>query len=281
MIGSGDSYVSASVVSLLSKGRAMCCYPSTLILDPEILNDRELYVISISGRTTQNIKAAIHAKQNGIKTIAITAEPQSKLARNCDRLIKIKFKGLGVMTSGTLSFLASTLMCLSLITKITTKTVDLRNSYEIASNIIDILLKKIPTAFSSIIFLGDGLFYPVAYYGSLKINEVLGIRSFSYSVEEYCHAPLFSINRDDLVVILNGSDRYSAPLVRKLTEKLDSLNYSSFYLDFPGPSSLDCLFQAIFSVQLLALRLAEKYHMAECSFVQRRDLLGLSSSCIY
>lgn len=63
MTGSGDSYVAASIASYLSNCRIKCCYPSTLIFNPEILIDRELYIISISGRTAQNILAAKLAKK--------------------------------------------------------------------------------------------------------------------------------------------------------------------------------------------------------------------------
>jgi hypothetical protein len=59
------------------------------------------------------------------------------------------------------------------------------------------------------------------------------------------------------------------------------LDYSLSSLDFPGPSYLDCLFQAIFSAQLLSLKMAEKNGLVDCFFVQSRDLLEISSDCIY
>jgi fructoselysine-6-P-deglycase FrlB-like protein len=259
MTGSGDSYVAASIASYLSNSRIICCYPSTLILNPNILSNRDLYIISISGRTAHNIAAARLAKQSNIKTIAITADPQSELAKNCDRIIRINYRKSGVLTSGTVSFLSS------------------------ANSMVDDLLKKIPITLSSILFLADGLLYPVACYGSLKMNEVLGIRSFPYSLEEYCHAPLFSIKKDDSVVILNSSEVHdtNAKTVSKFTEKLDRLNYSFFSLDFPVSSSIAGLFQSIFLVQLLALKTAERNGMTDCFFVRSRDLMEISSGYIY
>jgi fructoselysine-6-P-deglycase FrlB-like protein len=131
--------------------------------------------------------------------------------------------------------------------------------------------------------LADGLLYPVACYASLKLNEVLGIRSYPYSLEEYCHAPLFSIKKDDMVIILSGSENRvtQSKIIRHFVEKLGGLNYSLSSLDFPGPSCLDCLFQAVFSVQLLSLKMAEKNGLVDCFFVQSRDLLEISSGCIY
>jgi fructoselysine-6-P-deglycase FrlB-like protein len=283
MTGSGDSYVAASIASYLSNCRVICCYPSTLTLNPNILRDRDLYIISVSGRTAHNIAAAKLAKQSNIKTIAITANPQSELAKNCDRIIRIDYTKSGALTSGTVSFLSSVLTCISLTTEVMYNTRDLLSAFKIANIMVDDLLKKIPDALSSVLFLADGLLYPVACYGSLKINEVLGIRSFPYSLEEYCHAPLFSIKKDDSVVIFNSSEGHAtnAKTVSKFTEKLEGLNYSFFSLDFPVSSSLAVLFQSIFLVQLLALKMAERNGMTDCFFVQSRDLMEISSGYIY
>ena len=282
MTGSGDSYVAASIASYLSNCRIKCCYPSTLIFNPEILIDRELYIISISGRTAQNIVAAKLAKKNNIKTIAITADPESELGRICDGIVRIKYSKDGTLTSGTLSFISSMLTCLSLTANIRYNTKDLRFAFEIANNRIDDLLKKIPNSTSSILFLADGLLYPVACYASLKLNEVLGIRSYPYSLEEYCHAPLFSIKKDDKIIILKGyENNIGQSMIINFERKLEGLNYSLSSLDFPGPSYLECLFQAIFSVQLLSLNMAQKNGLVDCFFVQNHDLLGVSSSCIY
>lgn len=283
MTGSGDSYVAASIASYLSYCRIICCYPSTLTLNPNILVNKDLYIISISGRTAHNIAAAKLAKQSNVKTIAITADPQSELAKNCDRIIRINYRNPGVLTSGTVSFLSSVLTCISLTTKVMYNTKNLRRAFETANSMVDNLLKKIPDTLSSILFLADGLLYPVACYGSLKMNEVLGIRSFPYSLEEYCHAPLFSIKKEDSVIILNNSESHNnrAKTVSKFTEKLDRLNYSSISLDFPMSSSLAGLFQSIFLVQLLALKMAERNGIRDCFFVQALELMEISSEYIY
>jgi fructoselysine-6-P-deglycase FrlB-like protein len=274
MTGSGDSYIVASIASYLSK---------SIISNPEILNDKELYVISVSGRTARNIAAAKVAKKNNIKTIAITANPESELGRICDEIVRIKYSIRRALTSGTASFFLSMLTCLSLTTKITYNRKNLRFAFEIANNKVDNLLKEIPNTTLSILFLADGLLYPVASYASLKLNEVLGIKSYSYPLEEYCHAPLFSIKKADKIIILKGYENHFAQsrTIKNFIKKLGGLNYSLSSLDFPGPSYLDCLFQAIFSVQLLSLKMAQKNGLVDCFFVQNQDLLGVSSRCIY
>jgi fructoselysine-6-P-deglycase FrlB-like protein len=283
MTGSGDSYIVAAIASYLSKYKITCCYPSTLILNPEILSDKELYIISISGRTAHNIAAAKIAKKNHIKTTAITADPESKLGMICDGIVRINYTMKRALTSGTASFFLSMLTCLSLITEIKYGRKDLKFAFETSNKIVDDLLKEIPNATSSILFLADGLLYLVACYASLKLNEVLGIRSYPYSLEEFCHAPLFSIKKDDKIIILDGyENNFSQSKIKKnFVKKLKGLNYSLSSLDFPGSTYLDCLFQAIFSVQLLSLKMGQRNGLVDCYFVQNNDLLGVSSGCIY
>jgi fructoselysine-6-P-deglycase FrlB-like protein len=283
MTGSGDSYIVAAIASYLSKYKITCCYPSTLIINPEILNDKELYIISVSGRTAHNIAAAKIARKNHIKTTAITADPESQLGKFCDGIVRINYKMKRALTSGTASFFLSMLTCLSLITEIKYDRKDLRFSFEISNKIVDDLLKEIPNATSSIMFLADGLLYLVACYASLKLNEVLGIRSYPYSLEEFCHAPLFSIKKEDKIIILGGYENNfsQSKKIKNFIKKLKDLDYSLSSLDFPGPTYLDCLFQAIFSVQLLSLKMGQRNGLVDCYFVQNNDLLGISSSCIY
>ena len=283
MTGSGDSYIVAAIASYLSKYKITCCYPSILILNPEILIGKELYIISVSGRTAHNIAAAKVAKKNHIKTTAITADPESELGRICDGIVRIKYSMRRSLTSGTASFFLSMLTCLSLTTKIKYNRKDLKFAFEIANNRIDDLLKEIPNTTSSILFLADGVLYPVACYASLKLNEALGIRSYPYSLEEYCHAPLFSIKKDDKIIILDGYENNfsQSNIIKNFVKKLKGLNYSLSSLNFPGPTYLDCLFQAIFSAQLLSFKMAQKNGLVDCFFVQNQDLLGVSSGCIY
>ena len=109
-----------------------------------------------------------------------------------------------------------------------------------ANRKVDALMDKISDKSLSILFLADGLLYPVAHYGSLKMNEVLGIRSFHYSLQEYCHAPLFGLKKNDTVIILNdteGRNGHAAKSRNKLFENLSRLNYSVL-LNFSGSSPI-------------------------------------------
>ncbi|MDF3032736.1 MAG: putative phosphosugar isomerase [Nitrososphaeraceae archaeon] len=280
MTGSGDSYVAASIASYLSNRRTVCCFPSELILNNDILEGKELYVVSISGRTAQNIAAAKAAKKRNIKTTAITANSYSELARLCDRVVRVDYSDSGVPTSGSISFLSTLLACVSLVTRITVSPKDLQGALEVAKTTVNSILDQISDTPSSILYLAEGPLYPIAWYGSLKMNEVLGVRSFPYSTQEYCHAPLFSIKKDDTIIILNEICSEATP-ENEFLQKLRKLNFPVLSLNLPVSPGISCLLQAVFSVQLLALRKAKKKGMTDCFFAQSRDLLNASSACIY
>jgi fructoselysine-6-P-deglycase FrlB-like protein len=282
MTGSGDSYISASIASYLSNRRTICCFPPDLILNHQILEGKELYIVSVSGRTACNISAAKVAKKMNVKTIAITANSNSELARLCDRVVSIDYSIPKVVTSGSAGFLSTMLSCISLLAGVKVSKKNLQCAHQAANTEVNKLVSQISDTPSSILYLAEGLLYPVAWYGSLKINEVLGVKSSPYSIEEYCHAPLFSIKKDDAIIILGGtkSKKGMAP-GNEIIKRLEKSNFSVFLLDLSQSSAIGSLLQAIFAVQLLALRKAQKMGMTECFFVQNQDLLNISSACIY
>jgi glutamine---fructose-6-phosphate transaminase (isomerizing) len=91
------------------------------------------------------------------------------------------------------------LACTSLAAKILLPA-DLVSIYGQAESQARNVVKKIHT--NKYFLLGDGILYPVAVYGALKFNEVFGARANPYSTEEFCHSPLFSLKKDDQIILL-------------------------------------------------------------------------------
>ena len=81
-VGSGDSYVAALIAQYASNHKVICCNPMDIVLNPEIVENRRIYIVSISGNTKANILSAKIAKEQNVRTTAITANPESKLAKN-------------------------------------------------------------------------------------------------------------------------------------------------------------------------------------------------------
>jgi fructoselysine-6-P-deglycase FrlB-like protein len=269
-VGSGDSYVAGLAAQHASGGRAICCYPTDLIQHQSAANGRSVYIVSISGSTKANILAAKAAKRQRARTVAITARPASKLARECDNTIELKYKSTGITTAGTISFTSSMLACISIVTKLHLP--DLAKVYRQAERQAEQIVGKIGNKRSYFI-LGNGALHPVAIYGALKFNEVLGAKAVPYQVEEFCHSALFSAKKVDQIIVM-GRD------VMRLNDRLVQEEFSSVHVDFKG-NGIELLLQSTFFMQLLVVKLAQRFNLTSCYFLKNRRLLRLSSDFIY
>ncbi|HIH68476.1 MAG TPA: sugar isomerase, partial [Candidatus Nitrosotenuis sp.] len=72
---------------------------------------KSVYFVSISGNTISNIKAAQLVRAG----ISITRNPKSKLAHTCKNIMPLDYTDSGILTAGTVGFLASALTCISLV----------------------------------------------------------------------------------------------------------------------------------------------------------------------
>ena len=280
-IGSGDSFVAGLVAQHASKRRAISCNPVEFLLNPCIADKREMYIISVSGRTSANILCAIVARKHKIRTTAITAKSKSTLAKYCNNYINLGYKSTGSLTSGTISFTSSMLSCLSLLTDIT----DLGNIeciYQQANIQAENLLKMHSIDTSSFIFLGDGILFPIGMYGALKVNEIFGSKSYAYTIEEFCHSPIFSIKRGDNIIIFDniGFDKKKKN-ASLLYSRLNQINYSTVYVDLSNLSQIEAVLKSIFLIQIFLLKIAKRDGLKDCFFLRNKQLLDLSSDLIY
>ena len=291
-VGSGDSYIAGLAAQYFSGSHSICCYPIDIIRNQSLIKGRKLYIVSISGNTQANILAAKIAKKHGASTVtALTARSSSRLAKSCDQTIELRYRNTGIVTAGTISFTASMIKCISLSTQLHILSTDLKKLYKDAEKQAEQVMSKVDHKKSSnfaidssnsnsnnrnFFLLGDGQLYAIAKYGTLKFNEVFGAKALAYPAEEFCHSPLFSIKEVDQAIVLgdgNGSNR-------KLSKRLNEEGFSSFYIEFKN-TGIELLLQATFFVQLLVLKLAQKYSLTNCHFLRNKKLLKMSSDFIY
>ena len=278
-IGSGDSFVAGLIAHYASKRRAISCNPMEFLLNPCIAFKRQIYIISISGRTNANILSAKMARKHKIRTTAITRKPKSILAKYCDDIIKLSYKSTDVLTSGTIGFTSCMLTCLSLISDV--KEINYIDKVYFQAKIeADDMLEKHSMDTSSFIFLGDGLLFPVGIYGALKMNEIFGSRSYAYMIDEFCHSPIFSIRREDNIIIFDKGD-YDKKKARVLCKRLDKISYSSLYIDLKKFTGIEAVLKSIFLIQFLMLKIAKRNVLKDCFFICNKELLKLSSDLIY
>lgn len=277
--GSGDSYVASLVTKYVSSYNAICCHPMDIVFNPAIVRNRKVYLVSLSGSTRATIRAAKVAKKTALRTIAVTARPESPLAKSSDDIISIRYNSTNIPTSGTIGFTASMLCCLSLVSKVDYLS-NIKNIYEESIVQADYLSNYKIKRSTSHIFLGNGIFFPAALYGSLKMNEVFGVRSSAYSLDEFCHSPIFSIKNKDRIIIV-GSDTRDLDVSKTIMNQLAEINIVTFYVDCRKRSMIEGLLKSIFFLQLYVVKLAVKNRLKDCYFLRNQRLLSLSSQLIY
>src|SRR5215216_863000 len=299
-VGSGDSHAAGLAAQYFSGSQAICCYPIDIIKNPLLVKRRNLFIVSISGNTQANIMAAKIAKKHGASNItALTARPSSRLAKFCDQIIELKYRNTGIATAGTISFTASMIKCISLITQLhlPSNIGEIYNRAEkhakqAISKIDDKSNSSISSSSNSCYFiLGNGQLHAIAMYGSLKFNEVFGVRAMAYPTEEFCHSPLFSIQDIDQAIVLgdddddnnnnsNNNNNNNNNSSRKLSKRLNEEGFSSVHVGFKN-KGIELLLSATFFIQLLLLKLAQKYGLTSCHFLSNKKLLRVSSDLIY
>lgn len=275
-VGAGDSYAAGLAAQRAFASKAMCCNPLDFVDDPSIGEGRTVYIISISGRTVANIRAAKVARNKGFSTVAITTSPESPLARSCSEIIQLKYEKAPVTTAGTASFLASMIACLSLAGSVKIPK-DVDRLLELAERQADELAHRMRGITGAVIILAEATLLPIAICGCLKLNEVLGLKAFAYSIEEFCHSPLFSIGQGDGIIILgHGRDRGRALAMRLAAEGL-----LCSHLAISGTGVVEPILHSTFIVQMFALKMAQQRQLQECYFLSNKTLLRVSSDFIY
>ena len=284
-VGSGDSFVSGLIASYESNFNCLCIDPVELIINPTLSKNKIVCFISISGKTKENILAAKKVKKYCKETIAITANPTSDLAKNCMRVINIGYQKPSLVTAGTLGFILTTMTALALAKK--SKAVNnTKIIYEKAEQFANDTIDKIKKYSSlnkdrSFFFLGTSTLFPICCYGSLKINEVLGLKSSAFSVEYFCHSPLFSLTHKDILLIFSSKNQHINKKANKLNDLLNKQNFYSFLIEIPFKTNIEILFFSTFFVQLFVYGLAKEKKLKNCYFLENKELLKISSDLIY
>jgi len=271
--GSGDSYATAVFAQELSHGEAIAWDPYELLANIQRVRGKNLIIVSVSGRTRTNIKLARKARGIAAKRIAITANQESPLARECDETLQLWYRNAGILTSGTASFTTSLLACVSLLGNLPRIVQAKANLTEIAS-----LAANLRRTTGSFLFTGSGVSYALSIYGAAKINEVLGTKAESIYPEELGHAKLFTIDkkRDVIVCISSGRDK-----AMEAHELLREHGFRSSILVLPKGHLVNSSLKIAIHLQRLALSLAKRKRIKECAFLTDKKRLKLSNRMIY
>ncbi len=214
--GSGDSLASSLFAHYLSQMQALAADPFELQLYPQVSKNKTVFITSISGKTRTNIQLAKRVRGLAKKRVAITANPESPLAKECDNVIRLRYRSPGIPTSGTASFSASLLAVTSLIRrlpKLDSLPIMERRAAGWARG-----LRVHPNG--EFLFVGSGTGYALAMYAAFKIHEVLGLTAQYQHTEQLGHSQLFSLQRktDNLLFLSPSSDKKASEVFRVLSK---------------------------------------------------------------
>jgi fructoselysine-6-P-deglycase FrlB-like protein len=278
-VGSGDSYVSGLLSTYISGFRSLSFTPSEIVTFPSIAKGHEVFFVSISGKTSANIRAAKVMNSCNIKTTAITADHNSPLAKTCKDVIRIEVPISTQLTSGTLTFSASALICMGLVTK------------EVNTSLIPSIFLKCEKnlqehadiSFNNClyVFLANDFLYPCALYGKLKVNEIFGFHSNAYSIDEFFHAPIFSLRINDCVFIFEKNMTKQDACESKICKMLSKLKLNVVSVKSGNRSMFEKIMNSIFIQQMIFATQARKMDLRDCVFIKNKGFLSLSSDIIY
>ena len=202
--------------------------------NPHVDENSILITISQSGETADTLAALNYAKEkNYLATVGICNVPTSTLARESDFVLFTNAgPEIGVASTKAFTTQLAGLMLLTLslakardlnpklrqrvvtalraLPEIITRTLELKDSIiEMAPSIANK---------DNALFLGRGIFYPVAKEGALKLKEISYIHAEAYPAGELKHGPLALIDENMPVIALAPESEIAEKLVSNLEE---------------------------------------------------------------
>lgn len=224
-VGCGTSYNLALSLAALSNqaGRPAIAVPGGEWLNrPQVHWPRwqktHVIALSRSGETTETIAAAKASRAAGAVVTAVTVEPESSIAKSCDRLLVAEthpMEGIVMTTSASLMLLLGI--------------VDL--GYAVPASLIDTARRILDDSDarmaplldgrSHIVYLGAGHLYGVALEGALKLMEMSQVFTQTFHPLEYRHGPISLVDERTAAVMLHsrGEPASEADLVGELQAK--------------------------------------------------------------
>ena len=243
LLGCGDSYAVAEYGrwALLTAG-----FNAISLSPPELqkLHVRRDYVVigvSASGRTLATVEALEFAKSGGAMTIALTDNPQGKIAQLADRVWQTSsgLKSYEISPSSTTTSALTYLLALA--AKHTTADQSiLRHDIGILESKGDeivrwserqgIAISKLIETGKALYLISDGPNYAAAQIGMMKLDEFSVVKGIAALREEFQHHYNMSIDKDERAVVISDNpvtpkdERFLMTLRTKLGMRVYALN---------------------------------------------------------
>jgi len=202
--------------------------------NPHVDENSLFITISQSGETADTLAALSYAKEKDyLATVGICNVPTSTLARESDFVLFTNAGpeiGVASTKAFTTQLAALLLLTLSLAKarglnpKLRARVIEgLRSLPEVIRETLELkdqIVEMAPEVASkdNALFLGRGIFYPVAKEGALKLKEISYIHAEAYPAGELKHGPLALIDEDMPVIALAPESEIAEKLISNLEE---------------------------------------------------------------
>ena len=177
-----------------------------------------LVLISQSGETADTLAAMREGKRKGAKTLAICNVLGSTIARECDYVI-YTHAGPEIGVASTKAF-TTQLTVLYLLTLYFAKRLGKLDDAQVKEYLSQLIalpgkiekilddtkpIEELAIKYSKVedfLYLGRGVYFPIALEGALKLKEISYIHAEAYAAGEMKHGPIALIDENMPVVIL-------------------------------------------------------------------------------
>jgi len=270
-VGSGDSYVAGLIAEFLTDHKCRCYSPSDLS-NSRFTEGKTYCFISVTGRTKANIELARRATKSGMRTIAVTFNQNSKLAKVCKEVVPVNITKVHTPTGGFRTFVANVVTCLHIAGIMIPKKFGMwhKKGVELSLKFLNSTVLPAETLY----LLGNNILFAIALYTSMQMAEFFGSTAVAYKLEEFCHSPIFGLKKSHYLWVLGQNEE-------QIIKRLNRLGLRLSYAELYNKDIFAQLFVSIFFVQNLILLLAEKYGFTELQYVMMKDVLKASSDIIY
>lgn len=240
------------------------------------LADNLVVAVSQSGKSIDTLLAIKEAKRSNALTVAITNNPESELAKECDYHIYIA-AGEEKSVAATKTFIGQ-LACLYLLANAIVPKTAKMNLASIPAHIRDFITKNEDSMhefalktknIKNMIILSRGFLHGIASELSLKLLETCYLFSRPFSTAEFMHGPLALIEEGTNVIMLAPDGEIAEEFIAMATRlSILGANIISFtdipqikeisnhYFEMPTHSSLENPFIYTVAAQMYAAKLA-------------------------
>ena len=202
--------------------------------NPHVDENSLLITISQSGETADTLAALRYAKEKGyLGSVSICNVPTSSLARESDFVLftnagpeigVASTKAFTTQLAGLMLLVLSLAKSRNLNPNLRTRVITaLRTLPEVINETLALkekILGLAPAIASkdNALFLGRGIFYPIAKEGALKLKEISYIHAEAYPAGELKHGPLALIDENMPVIALAPESEIAEKLISNLEE---------------------------------------------------------------